>query len=258
VAQTNNKGKIYLVGIGPGNHEHMTFRAKEAIEEAEVVVGYNTYIDLVKDLLVGKEVIKAPMQEEISRARNAIERAEAGKTVAVVSSGDAGIYGMAGLVFEVLNEQGWKKGTGIEVEVIPGVTAATALAALTGAPLAHDFAVVSLSDLLTPREAIYKRVEKAAEADYVIVLYNPASGRRTQQIVETQRLVLKYRTPDTPVVVVKSAYRDAQNIVLTDLEHMLDHEMGMLTTIIIGNSNTFTFEDLMVTPRGYTSKYELG
>lgn len=251
------KGKLFIVGFGPGNHDHLTFRAKEAIQAADVVIGYSTYIDLVRDLLDGKEVIPSGMQEEVGRAKAAIALAKQGKTVAVVSSGDAGVYGMAGLIYEVLYEEEGMPEQDLQVEVVPGVTAATSVASLVGAPLAHDFATISLSDLLTPLDAIYKRVEAAAAADFVIVLYNPKSGRRTKQIEETQRIIAQYRAPTTPVVVAKSVYREGEKIMLTDLAHLLDHEIGMLTTVIIGNSTTFRFRDLVVTPRGYTRKYRL-
>src|SRR5437870_2638117 len=163
-------GKIYVVGFGPGSHDHLTFRAKEAISEAQVVIGYTTYIELVRDLIDGKEVIQTSMQEEVSRAKKTVDLAEQGKTIAIVSSGDAGIYGMAGLIYEVLHERGWAPGKGVEVEIVPGVTAASSVAAIVGAPLVHDFAVISLSDLLTPLELIYKRVEAAATADFVIAI----------------------------------------------------------------------------------------
>lgn len=250
------KGKIFLVGFGPGAREHLTFRAHAAISAAEVVVGYNTYIKLVQHLLEGKEIIRSGMQEEIGRARAAVAAAEAGKTVAVISSGDAGIYGMAGLVYEVLKEQNWGPETGIEVEVVPGITAANACAALVGAPLSHDLANISLSDYLTPWEVIARRIAAAAAADFVIVLYNPASGRRTWQIVEAVKIISNYRTPATPVALVKSAYRQRQDIIRTDLAHLLDHEIGMLTTVLIGNSNTFDYKGLMITPRGYQHKYD--
>ncbi len=252
------QGKLFIVGFGPGNHEHLTFRAKEAIEASDVVIGYSTYIDLVKDLLDGKEVLPSGMQEEVGRAKAAVELAKQGKTVSVVSSGDAGIYGMAGLIYEVLYEEEGTPEKDLQVEVVPGVTAASAVASLVGAPLAHDFAAISLSDLLTPLDIIYKRVEAAAAADFVIVLYNPKSGRRTQQIEETQRLISLHRAPTTPVVIAKSVYREGEKIVQTDLAHLLEHEMGMLTTVIIGNSNTFRFRDIVVTPRGYSNKYPLG
>ncbi|HZT36124.1 MAG TPA: precorrin-3B C(17)-methyltransferase [Nitrososphaera sp.] len=255
---SGHPGKINIIGFGPGALEHLTFRAKAAIEESQVIIGYRTYVLLVKDLIQGKKVIATGMREEVKRAQKALEVAQTGRIVGVVSSGDAGVYGMAGLIYEVLTKTGWKGGPDeVGVEVIPGVTALCSVAALVGAPLVHDFASISLSDLLTPLELILKRVEAAASADYVIGLYNPKSGRRTEQIVQAQQIISKHRKPTTPVAIVKSAFRDAQKIVLTDLEHMLDFEIGMLTTIIIGNSATFVYEGRMVTPRGYESKYAL-
>lgn len=250
------KGKIYLVGFGPGAAEHLTFRAEQAIREAQTVVGYVTYTRLVQHLLDGKEIIHSGMQEEIGRAIAAVERAEAGQTVAVISSGDAGVYGMAGLVFEVLKDRGWDPATGVEVEVVPGITALNACAALVGAPVMHDFAGISLSDLLTPWEVIIKRVEAAAQADFVIALYNPASGRRQRQVVEAVEMIGRYRSPSTPAALVKSAYRDRQQVVVTDLGRVLDHEIGMLTTVLIGNSSTTTYKGLIITPRGYQNKYD--
>jgi precorrin-3B C17-methyltransferase len=178
--------------------------------------------------------------------------------VAVISSGDAGVYGMAGLVYEVLMEQGWTQAEGVEVEVIPGISAVHSAGSLLGAPIMHDSCTISLSDHLTPWELIAKRVEAAAMADFVIALYNPRSGRRTRQIVETQRILLQYRSPQTPVGIVKSAYRDRQHVVVTSLADMLNHDIGMLTTIIIGNSATKLYDGLMITPRGYQRKYTLG
>jgi precorrin-2 C(20)-methyltransferase len=250
-------GKLMLVGFGPGNHDHLTYRAREAIAEAEVVIGYTTYIKLVKPLCEGKQVIYTGMTEELSRARKAVDLACEGKKVVLVSSGDVGIYGMAGPAFEILKERGWKRDGGVEVEVIPGVTAASACASVLGAPLVHDFCTISLSDLLTPWNLILTRLEAAAKADFVVALYNPKSGRRTKQIAEAQRILLAHRSPKTPVGLVKSCYRDLEKVVLTTLDDMLNHEIGMLTTVIIGNSRTFTFEGLMVTPRGYQTKYEL-
>ncbi|MER3447706.1 MAG: precorrin-3B C(17)-methyltransferase [Candidatus Dadabacteria bacterium] len=250
-------GKMFIVGFGPGSEDHITSRAKKVIEESNVIVGYTTYIELVRDLIRGKKIIYTGMTEEVDRAKKAIDIAKKGNTVVVISSGDAGIYGMAGLIFQVLKEDGWRPSYGLEVEVVPGVTALSAVGSLLGAPLMHDFASISLSDLLTPWEVILKRVEAAAQADFVIALYNPKSGRRTWQIVETQKMIRKYREGSTPVGIVKSAYRDGQNIIITDLDHMLDFPIGMLTTIIIGNSSTFTYEELMITPRGYHNKYEL-
>jgi len=250
------RGKLFLVGFGPGSHEHLTFRARAAIEEAEIVIGYRTYIQLIKELLHGKKVIYTGMTEELSRARRAIEFAFEGHKVALISSGDVGIYGMAGPAFELLKERNWMPGE-LDVEVIPGVTAVSSCASILGAPLVHDFCTISLSDLLTPWDVIVKRLKAAAESDFVIGLYNPKSGRRTRQIVEAQRIISQYRTPQTPVGIIKSCKRDLENVVITTLADMLNHEIGMLTTIIIGNSNSFRFHDYIITPRGYTNKYNL-
>lgn len=251
-----SKGKILLVGFGPGSGEHMTFRAREAIEESDVVIGYSTYINLVKDLLRDKEVIRKGMTEETDRAVEAYEHAKKGKTVALISSGDIGVYGMAGPSYEVLFQAGWKPGDDIEVELVPGTTALSSCAARVGSPLTHDFCSISLSDLLTPWPTIARRLDAVADSDFVIALYNPKSGRRRQQIVEAQRIFLKYRSPDTPVAIVKSAYRDLEKIQLVTLKEMADCDIGMLTTVLIGNSSTFFKEGLMVTPRGYANKYE--
>jgi precorrin-3B C17-methyltransferase len=249
-------GKILLVGFGPGSHEHMTFRARAAIEESDVVIGYSTYIGLVKDLLKGKEIIRKGMTEETDRAVEALEHAQKGKVVALVSSGDIGVYGMAGPSYEVLFQAGWKPGGDIEVELVPGTTALSSCAARVGSPLTHDFCSISLSDLLTPWPTIAARLDAAAASDFVIALYNPKSGRRRQQIVEAQRIFLKYRSPETPVAIVKSAYRKLEKIQMVTLNEMSDCDIGMLTTVLIGNSSTFLKEGLMVTPRGYANKYE--
>ena len=267
-------GKIMLVGIGPGSAEHMTARARAAIAEADTVIGYVTYIKLVADLLDGKEIIRKSMTEELDRAIEALARAREGKKVALISSGDAGVYGMAGPAFEVLMQAGWTPpevtvetdeagneqrivGDGIEVEIIPGASAINSCAALVGAPLTHDFCSISLSDLLTPWPTIARRLDAAAAADFVVALYNPKSGRRTRQFVEAQQLFLRYRDPETPVAIVKSAYRRRQNIVLTTLEKMAEADIGMLSTVLIGNSNTFMRHGLMITPRGYANKYDV-
>lgn len=249
------RGILYMVGIGPGAEAHATPAALKAIAESQLVVGYTTYIKLVRHLLEGKEIVKTGMTEEIGRARAAIERARDGATVSLISSGDAGVYGMAGLVFQVLKEMGWKRGDSPELRLIPGMTALNSCASLVGAPLVHDFCSISLSDLLTPWDVIARRIDAAASADFVIGLYNPASGRRTRQIVDAQAIIRKYREGNTPVALVKSAYRHMEQVVLTDLDNFLDYEIGMLTTVLIGSSNTFMFEGYMVTPRGYTNKY---
>jgi len=249
------KGVLSIVGIGPGAQEHTTPAALEAIAQAEVVVGYTTYIKLVRHLLAGKEIVRTGMTEEIGRARAAIDRARAGARVALISSGDAGVYGMAGLAFEVLRDIGWKRGDAPELQIVPGITALNSCASLVGAPFTHDFCAISLSDLLTPWPVIQKRIEAAAAADFVIALYNPASGRRTRQIVDAQHVIRTYRDGRTPVALVKSAHRKLQNVVLTNLDAFLEYEIGMLTTVIVGSRATFLFEGYMVTPRGYANKY---
>ncbi|MGG0655827.1 precorrin-3B C(17)-methyltransferase [Rummeliibacillus pycnus] len=252
------QGKLYVVGFGPGDFKHITTRAVEALQDSDFIIGYKTYVELIQDLITNEtSVISTGMTEEVSRAQEAVRQAEAGKKVAVISSGDAGVYGMAGLVYEVLIEKGWTEANGVPVEIIPGISAINSCGSLLGAPIMHDSCTISLSDHLTPWNLIAKRVEAAAMADFVIALYNPRSGRRTRQIVEAQRILLQYRSPDTPVGLVKSAYRERQHIIITNLEEMLEHDIGMLTTVIIGNSSTFLYDNKMITPRGYQRKYTL-
>ncbi len=257
MTQTTNTGKIMLVGLGPGSHDYLTGRARSAIAEADTVIGYATYIRLVKDLLDGKEVIKKAMTEELDRAIEAYDRAKLGKKVALVSSGDAGVYGMAGPTFEVLFQAGWTPDAGVEVEIIPGASAINTCASLVGAPLTHDFCAISLSDLLTPWPTIARRLDAVAYADFVVALYNPKSGKRTRQIQEARRIFLRHRDPNTPVAVVKSAFRAKQRIEFTTLDSMLDADIGMLSTVLIGNSNTYVKHGLMITPRGYANKYDV-
>lgn len=248
-------GMLSVIGIGPGDRRQATPAAVEAIDAADLVVGYGTYIKLVRDLIEDKEVVRTGMTEEIGRARAAVERAKAGDRVALISSGDAGAYGMASLVFQVLREIGWRPGDAPELRLFPGMTALDSCGSLLGAPLGHDFCAISLSDLLTPWNVISRRIEAASSADFVIGLYNPASGRRTRQIVEAQRIIRGHRDGDTAVGLVKSAYRKQQQIVVSDLDSFLDYEIGMNTTVIVGSSQTFVYEGFMVTPRGYTNKY---
>ncbi|ARD48121.1 precorrin-3B C(17)-methyltransferase [Sporosarcina sp. P37] len=252
------KGKIYVVGFGPGATEHITGRALDALQASDYIIGYKTYVELIKHLVTAKSIVSTGMTEEVSRAQDAVKKAEAGGIVSVISSGDSGAYGMAGLVYEVLIEKGWTEAEGIDVEIVPGISAINSCASLLGAPVMHDSCTISLSDHLTPWTVIEKRIEAAGMADFVIALYNPKSGRRTRQIVEAQNILLKYRAPDTPVGLVKSAYRENQHIVLTTLSEMLEHDIGMLTTVIIGNSSTFFYDDKIITPRGYQRKYTLG
>src|SRR5919106_1430989 len=252
------KGKLYVVGLGPGHHDHMTFRAKQAIEESEVIIGYDTYVSLIEDIISEKEVYRYPMTQEVDRANQAIELAQSGKVVSLVSSGDPGIYGMIGLIYEILAEKDWNKHVGIYVECIPGVSSLNSCAALIGSPLMTDFAVVSMSDLLVPWDIITKRVEAAALGDYVTVIYNPSSKKRVHQLRDARDIFLKYQSPQTPVAIVKGAFRESQSIIVTDLEKMLNYPdmMGMITTIIIGNSSSFNYENMMINPRGYRSKYQ--
>ncbi len=246
-------GKISVVGTGPGDLSHITPSALRAIRESDVIVGYGTYIDLIEDLISEKEVYSTGMTHEIDRCRKAVELSGNGRNVAVISGGDPGIYAMAGLVFEVLRQQDGKM-LMPEVEVIPGISALNAAAARLGAPLMHDFASVSLSDRLTPWETIEKRLDAATMADFVIVLYNPKSKGRTEQIGRAREIIMKHRSPETPVGIVRSAMREKESVVLTNLEHMLGHEIDMQTSIVIGNSNTFVWKNLMITPRGYEKK----
>jgi len=252
-------GKLYIVGVGPGHHDHMTFRAKQVIEESDTIVGYETYVNIVQDLIEGKDVYRYAMTQEVERAHQCIDLAKSGKTVSLVSSGDPGIYGMAGLIYETLAESGWDPKTGLQVEIIPGISALNSCASIIGSPLMTDFAVLSMSDLLVPWEIIMKRVEAAAQGDFVIVIYNPSSKKRIHQLQDTRKILLKYRKPSTPVAIIKGAFRDSQSVVLTDLENLENHsdKLGMITTVIVGNSSTYNYKDLMINPRGYTSKYNL-
>jgi len=247
-------GSVTIVGIGPGARQHTTPAALEAIARAEVVVGYTTYIKLVADLLVGKEVIRTGMTEEIARARAAVDAARSGRRVAVISSGDAGVYGMGSLVHEVICDGGLRFEE-VPVAMIPGVTALASCGSLVGAPFGHDFCAISLSDLLTPWAVIARRLEAAAIGDFVVALYNPASGRRQRQIVEARNILAGHRPTTTPVALVKSAYRKKQTVVLTDLDGMLEYEIGMLTTVIVGSTQTRIHDGRIFTPRGYDAKY---
>lgn len=230
----------------------MSQHARQAIERSQVIIGYKTYVRLLGDLVNGKEVVVSGMTEEMGRARRAIENAMQGKKVALISSGDPGVYGMAGLALELLN----KKDLGrIDIEIVPGIISANACASLLGAPLMHDFAVVSLSDLLTDLKLIKRRIECAAKADFVIVLYNPKSVKRIAPFKKACDILLKYKSPRTPVGIVQNAYRDAQEVIITTLKKLAScKKINMVTTIIIGNSKTYVKGGYMITPRGYDIK----
>lgn len=248
-------GKIYIVGTGPGRIDHITLYAQKAIMDSDAIVGYGTYLELIEQLTIDKEIVSTGMTQEIDRCRKAIELAAKGKTVAVISGGDPGIYAMAGLVLELLKTRNSEPGIqNPEVEVIPGISALNACASRLGAPLMHDFASISLSDRLTPWETIEKRLDAAAMADFVIALYNPKSKGRAEHINRARQIIVRYRTPATPVGIVKAAMRENESVIITDLEHMLEHDIDMQTTVIIGNSKTLTWNNLMITPRGYEKK----
>ncbi len=248
------QGLLSVVGTGPGALDLMTARAVNVLENAEVIIGYKTYIDLIAALIHSdQEVISSAMMEEINRCRKALELADCGRKVALVCGGDPGIYAMAGLVFELVKETGSPS----KIVIVPGIAALNSCAAILGAPLMHDFAAVSLSDLMTPWEVIEKRLEAATRADFVIIIYNPKSKKRTRQIIRAREIMLEHRRAGTPVGIVTGAARLHETVCLTSLANMLDEDIAMQTTVIIGNSSTFVFQGKMITPRGYASKYDL-
>ena len=242
----------------------MCKRAVDVLHQVDTVAGYTTYIDLIKPLIKGSQIIQTAMKKEVERVEAAIDTALKGQSCAIVSSGDPGIYAMAGLVFEMCQKKqiaitkDWTKDKNtLQIEVIPGIPALAAGASLLGAPLTHDFAAISLSDLLTPWELIEKRINAAASADFVIVIYNPKSKKRSGHLENAQNIILKYRDKNTPVGIVKGAMRDNQHIQLTTLENLHTVKVDMQTTVFIGNSATFNYKDFMITPRGYAKKYKL-
>jgi precorrin-3B C17-methyltransferase len=241
------RGRLLVIGLGPGERAAMTGQALEALRQADVVVGYDGYFTGLADLLAGKECVALPLTQEAERARVAVERLRQGQVVCVISSGDPGVYGMAGLVLQCLGGDGQE-----DVAVVPGVSAVNAAAALLGAPLGHDFAVVSLSDLLTPWELIERRLRAAAGADFVLAILNPRSRRRHWQYRRTQEILAGCRPPQTPVGVVRNAYRPDQAVERTTVARMAEATVDMFTTVIVGNSQTLQIGSALVTPRGYT------
>lgn len=238
--------KIYVVGIGPGAYEKMTIQAANALKECDTIVGYTVYVDLVKDHFPEKEFLTTPMRKEVERCELAFEEASKGKTVAMICSGDAGVYGMSGLMLEIGSRY-----PEIQVEVIAGVTAAIGGAAVLGAPLIHDFCLISLSDLLTPWEKIEKRLLCAAEADFVICLYNPSSKKRHDYLQKACDLVLKYQPENLICGTVENIGRDGETAKIYTLKELRDTKVDMFTTVFIGNSQTKVVNGHMVTPRGY-------
>ncbi|MBR1737639.1 MAG: precorrin-3B C(17)-methyltransferase [Firmicutes bacterium] len=241
--------KIYVVGIGPGSYEEMSVKAIKAIEESEVIVGYDGYIKLIENLTEGKEVYSSGMKKERERCEKAVEFALSGKKTAVISSGDAGIYGMAGLIYEMC-----EKYEDMEIEVISGITACSSAASRLGAPIMNDFAVISLSNLMTPWEIIEKRIKMAAEADFVICIYNPSSKKRVDNLKKACEYILNYRSEDTVCGYVKNIAREGEEYEITTLGKMKDTKTDMFTTVMIGNSTTKVINGKMVTPRGYVIK----
>lgn len=246
--QLKMKKKIYIIGIGPGEQEYLTFQAMEALRACEVIVGYKTYNQLVQKFLPNKEYLETPMRGEVKRCQLAFEEANKGRLVAVISSGDAGIYGMAGLMYEIgVNYPE------IELCVVPGITAANSGAAYLGAPLMHDFAVISLSDLLTPWEVIEKRLQMAAQSDFVIVLYNPSSHKRANYLQKACDILLTVLPDDRVCGYVRNIGRDESHIMICNLSELRERQVDMFTTVYIGKSTTRQINGKMVTPRGYKS-----
>lgn len=238
--------KIYVVGIGPGAYELMTGKAIRAMEESDVIIGYTVYVDLVKEHFGDKEFMTTPMKKEVDRCVLAFEEAKKGKTVAMICSGDAGVYGMSGLMYEI-----GERYPEIELEIVSGVTAATGGAAVLGAPLIHDFCLISLSDLLTPWEKIEARLLGASQADFVICLYNPSSKKRFDYLQKACDLMMQYKSPDTVCGIVTQIGREGETGTVMTLRELRDTKVDMFTTVFIGNSQTKNINGKMVTPRGY-------
>ncbi len=241
--------KLYVIGIGPGGADQMTPRARQAMENSDIIAGYTTYIDLVRPLIGDKEILQTPMKKEIERCNLARDAALSGKTVSMICSGDAGVYGMAGLMYQVCEQY-----PEIDIEVIPGITAACGGAAVLGAPLIHDFAVISLSDLLTPWETIAKRLDLASQADFCICLYNPSSHKRADYLQKACDIMLKSKSPETPCGTVRNIGRDGEQGEIYTLVQLRDTKVDMFTTVFIGNSQTRVIHGKLVTPRGYENK----
>lgn len=238
--------KIYVVGIGPGAYEEMTGAAVRALEESDIIVGYTVYVDLVKDHFPGKGFLTTPMRKEVDRCVLAFDAAEKGQTVSMICSGDAGVYGMAGLMYEI-----GERYPEVELEVVPGVTAALGGASVLGAPLIHDFCLISLSDLLTPWEKIEKRLLGASQADFVICLYNPSSHKRHDYLQKACDLMMQYKSPDTVCGTVANIAREGETAQVMTLKELRDTKVDMFTTVFVGNSQTKNINGKMVTPRGY-------
>jgi precorrin-3B C17-methyltransferase len=246
-------GLINVVGTGPGGIEHITPEALECLEKSDVIIGYSTYLDLITPYIEGKKVLSSAMMQEVDRCNRAFEEAESGATVSIVSGGDPGIYAMAGLIYEIAVE----RDSDADIHIVPGIAAVNGCAARLGAPLMHDFATISLSDLLTPWEVIEKRLDGAGSADFVIAIYNPKSKKRQDHIVKARNIISRHRSGKTPVGIVTAATRGHEEITVTTLEDMDMDKINMQSTVIIGNSKTFCWKGKLITPRGYSDKYTL-
>jgi precorrin-3B C17-methyltransferase len=244
---------LSVVGTGPGSLAYLTLAARDTLRDADVVIGYRTYLDLLGEVIADKDIVSSTMMQEVDRVRSALVLAEGGKRVALVSGGDPGVYAMAGLVYEMAAELDSR----VDIRVIAGIAALNGCAERLGAPLMHDFASISLSDLLTPWEVIEQRLQAAAGADFVIVLYNPRSKKRSHQLARALDIIGEHRGPDTPVGIVTAATRQRERVVVTSLEAFDIELVDMQTTVIVGNSHTFVWRGKMITPRGYRSKYRL-
>lgn len=246
-----NPGSLTIAGIGPGDRRLLSEQARQAIEQAHTIIGYRPYFRWIEDLAKGKQCLRLPMKHEVRRAELAVQHAYVGEHVCVISSGDAGMYAMAGLVLEKLEEAPAPRP---EAQVTPGISSLNAAAALLGAPVAHDFAVISLSELLTPWTTIERRLRAAAEADFATVLFNPKSRKRDWQLGRAAELFLEHRSQQTPVGIVRQAYRPNQHIQRINLDQLPVAEVDMLSIVFIGNSQTRHLQVGMVTPRGYENK----
>ncbi len=244
---------LYLVGIGPGNRGEITEDAIKSLEDSDIIMGYTKYIELIEKFIENRNVVPGSVTDEMERANRAINYVMQGKNVSIVSSGDSGIYGMAGIVFEILATHKYD----IDVKIIPGITALNSAGSLLGVPFMNDFCSISLSDRLTPVDIIIKRIHAAGSGDFVAGLYNPVSSRRTELIKKAREIMLEYRDKSTPVGIVKNAYRDGQKVEISTLENFLNFDIDMFTLVVIGNSSTYVYGKYMITPRNYNTKYHI-
>ena len=245
--------KLYLIGIGPGSNGEITGDAIESLKNSDIIMGYSKYIELIEEFVSDKEIESGPVTDEIGRANNAIKYVMSGKTVSIVSSGDSAIYGMAGIVFEIIASHNYR----IDLQIIPGITALSSAGSLLGVPFMNDFCSISLSNKLTPEDIILKRIHAAGAGDFVTAFYNPVSLKRTELIKKAREIMLEYRNKDTPVGLVTNAYRKEQKVEISTLGNFLQSDIDMFTLVVIGNSSTYVYGKYMITPRNYHNKYSI-